>query len=279
MCIRDRAEDVGRALVQGHDGMSVPLSAVAEVVHRTGPPMIRSEDGRLTGFVFVDPGERAIGDWVAEARAKVAAGVSLPPGVRIEWVGQYRHFERAQARMAWVLPATLLLVFLLLYINTRSLPETLMVLLAVPFSLIGAVWLVWLLDFHMSVAVWVGLIALAGLDAETGVIMLLYLRLSWERWQREGRMDSEAALTEAIVEGAAHRIRPKLMTVLTLVVGLTPLLWSDGAGADVMKRIAAPMVGGLFTSFLLELTVYPACLLYTSPSPRDATLSRMPSSA
>jgi copper/silver efflux system protein len=149
-------------------------------------------------------------------------------------------------------------VFLLLYLNTRSLIETGIVLLAVPFSLIGAIWLLYLLDYNMSVAVWVGLIALAGLDAETGVVMLLYLTLSHRRWREEGRLRSAADLREAIVEGAAQRIRPKLMTVLTTMIGLVPVLWSTGTGADVMKRIAAPMVGGLVTSFLLELTVYPA---------------------
>lgn len=184
--------------------------------------------------------------------------MKLPPGVRVAWSGQFKYFERAKAKLKVVVPLTLLLVFVLLYLNTKSLVETAIVLLAVPFSLIGAVWLLYLLDYNMSVAVWVGLIALAGLDAETGVIMLLYLPLAHGKAQREGRLRTFSDFQEALVEGAARRIRPKLMTVLTTMMGLLPLLWSTGTGADVMKRIAAPMVGGLVTSFLLELTVYPA---------------------
>jgi Cu(I)/Ag(I) efflux system membrane protein CusA/SilA len=256
--LRDDPDELGRALVRGAHGTLVPLSEVATITHASGAPMVRSEDGRLVGFVFVDPGSRAIADYVAEAKQRVAAEVDLPEGMRLAWTGQYKHFERARSRLLWMVPFTLLLVVVLLVANTRSLAETAIVLLAVPFSLIGAVWLLWLLDFHLSVAVWVGLIALAGLDAETGVIMLLYLRMAHARWEDEGRLHHSGDLREAIVEGAAHRIRPKLMTVLTLIIGLTPLLWSDGAGADVMKRVAAPMVGGLVTSFLLELTVYPA---------------------
>ena len=219
--------------------------------------MIRSEDGRLVGFVFIDT-ERPIADYVDDAKKVVAAEVSLPAGVRIEWVGQFKYFERAKAKLFIIIPVTLLLVFVLLYLNTRSLVETGIVLLAVPFSLIGAVWLLFLLDYNMSVAVWVGLIALAGLDAETGVVMLLYLTLAHDRWKKNGRLRSKQDLTDAIVEGAAQRIRPKLMTVLTMMIGLLPILGSDGTGADVMKRIAAPRIGGLVTSVLLELTVYPA---------------------
>jgi copper/silver efflux system protein len=178
--------------------------------------------------------------------------------VRLAWVGQFTYLERATAKLALVIPITLVLVFFLLYFNTRSLVETGIVLLAVPFSLVGAVWLLYLLDYNVSIAVWVGVIALAGLDAETGVVMLLYLTLAHGRWRDEGRLRTQADLRDAIVEGAAKRIRPKLMTVLTMMIGLIPVLWSEGTGADVMKRIAAPMIGGLVTSFLLELTVYPA---------------------
>jgi Cu(I)/Ag(I) efflux system membrane protein CusA/SilA len=255
--LRDDPERLGDILVATPTMAQVPLSHVAEIKTVTGPPMIRSEDGRLVGFVFVDT-DRPIADYVADARRVVDQQVALPPGTRIEWVGQFRHLERARDKLELVVPATLLLVFLLLYMNTRSLVETAIVLLAVPFSLIGAIWLLYLLDYNMSVAVWVGLIALAGLDAETGVVMLLYLTLSHKRHQDEGRLRTTGDLEDAIVEGAAQRIRPKLMTVLTMMIGLVPVLWSDGAGADVMKRIAAPMVGGLVTSFLLELTVYPA---------------------
>ncbi|HEU4610977.1 MAG TPA: efflux RND transporter permease subunit [Kofleriaceae bacterium] len=207
--------------------------------------------------MFVDT-DRPIADYVQDARAVIDRDVTLAPGIRVEWVGQFKYLERAKEKLKIVVPVTLLIVFVLLYFNTRSLIETGIVLLAVPFSLIGAIWLLYLLDYNMSVAVWVGLIALAGLDAETGVVMLLYLTLAHRRHQEEGRLRNDADLEDAIVEGAAKRIRPKLMTVLTMMVGLVPVLWSVGTGADVMKRIAAPMVGGLATSFLLELTVYPA---------------------
>jgi Cu(I)/Ag(I) efflux system membrane protein CusA/SilA len=255
---RDDPSQFDRILVDTPSGHPVPLTAVAEVKYRGGPPMIRSEDGQLTGFVFVDPGAQAISEYVAQAKAIVASQVKLPPGVRIEWTGQFRYMERAAQRLTVVLPLTLLIVVFLLYLNTKSMVETFIVLLAVPFSLIGAFWLLYFLDYNMSVAVWVGMIALAGLDAETGVVMLLYLKISERSAKKAGQMRHMADLTEAIVDGAAGRVRPKLMTVMTTMLGLMPLLWSQGTGADVMKRIAAPMVGGLVTSFFLELTVYPA---------------------
>ena len=254
---RDTPELLREVLISTPGGPQIPLSQVADLRFVTGPPMIRSEDGKLVGFVFVDT-DRPIADYVKEAREVVAREVVLPTGVRVAWSGQFKYFERAKAQLKVVVPVTLLAVIILLFINTRSGVETAIVLMAVPFSLIGAIWLLYLLDYNMSVAVWVGLIALAGLDAETGVVMLLYLTLSHERARREGRLQRFSDLREAIVEGAAKRIRPKLMTVLTTMVGLVPVLWSTGTGADVMKRIAAPMVGGLFTSFFLELTVYPA---------------------
>jgi len=253
---RDDPALLGRTLISTPAGAQIPISQVAKIRSVLGPPMIRSEGGKLVGFVFVDT-ERPIADYVRDAKQAVA-GVELPHGTRLDWVGQFRYFERAQQRLAWVIPLTLLIVFLLLYANTRSLIETAIVMLAVPFSLVGAVWLLYLLDYNLSVAVWVGLIALAGLDAETGVVMLLYLTLAHGRWSREGRLRTREDLREVIVEGAAKRLRPKLMTVATMTVGLVPVLWSDGAGADVMRRIAAPMIGGLATSFLLELLVYPA---------------------
>lgn len=254
---RDDPSLLARVYVPTPSGAQVPLSQVAHIEPVTGPPMIRSEDGKLVGFVFVDT-DRPIADYVKEAQAAVAQNVTLPPGVRLAWIGQYKYFERAKAQLKVVVPITLLLVSFLLFMNTRSTTETAIVLLAVPFSLIGAIWLLYLLGYNVSVAVWVGIIALAGLDAETGVVMLLYLKLAHRQWRDEGRLRSFADLREAIVEGAAKRVRPKLMTVLTMMIGLTPVLWSSGTGADVMKRIAAPMVGGLVTSFLLELTVYPA---------------------
>jgi Cu(I)/Ag(I) efflux system membrane protein CusA/SilA len=254
---RDDPELLGRTLIATPSGAQIPISQVADIRSVLGPPMIRSERGQLAGFVFVDTG-RPIADYVRDAKAAVARAVKLPAGTRLEWVGQFRYFERAKKRLEWIIPLTLAIVVALLYLNTRSLIETSIVLLAVPFSWIGAIWLLYLLHYHLRVAVWVGMIALAGLDAETGVVMLLYLTLSHDRWAREGRLHTADDLTEAIVEGAAKRLRPKLMTVATMSVGLVPLLWSTGTGADVMKRIAAPLVGGLATSFLLELTVYPA---------------------
>lgn len=254
---RDDPNLLGEILISTKAGAQVPLSQVATIDFVNGPPMIRSEDGKLVGFVFVDT-DRPIADYVNDARRVVAQQVELPSGVRLGWAGQFKYFERAKAKLKLVVPITLLLVVMLLYWNTQSASETAIVMLAVPFSLIGAVWLLYLLDYHMSVAVWVGLIALAGLDAETGVVMLLYLTLAHKRWSDEGRIKTFGDLREAIVEGAAKRVRPKLMTVLTTMIGLLPVLWSTGTGADVMKRIAAPMVGGLVTSFFLELTVYPA---------------------
>lgn len=258
---RDFRENPGsleRVLVAGMNGAQVPLKQVADLEFVTGPPMIRSEDGRLVGYVFVDPGDWAIAEYVNEARRIVAERVDLPPGTRIEWAGQFTYLERAKQRLKLVVPLTLFIICLLLYFNTKSAVEVAIVLLAVPFSLIGAIWLLFALDYNMSIAVWVGLIALAGLDAETGVVMLLYLTLAHRRAAEHGRMQSFEDLREAIVEGAAKRIRPKLMTVLTTFIALLPIMWSEGTGADVMRRIAAPMVGGLATSFLLELTVYPA---------------------
>ncbi len=255
---RDSPEALRRVLVATPSGAQVPLGQLATLSFTTGPPMIRSEDGKLVGFVFVDLAGRAIADYVEEARAVVAREVDVAPGTRIEWAGQFLYLERAKERLKIVVPVTLLLVFLLLYFHTASVIETGIVLLAVPFSVVGAVWLLWYLDYNMSVAVWVGLIALAGLDAETGLVMLLYLKLAWRSHRAEGAALAFDDLREAIVEGAARRIRPKLMAVSTTLLGLAPVMWSSGTGADVMKRIAAPMVGGLVTSFALQLTVYPA---------------------
>jgi Cu(I)/Ag(I) efflux system membrane protein CusA/SilA len=255
---REDPEALRRVLVATPGGAQVPLSQLADIRFEMGPSFVRSESGRLVGIVTVDVGERPIVDYVRDAMQVIAREVELPPGVRLAWAGQFEHFERARSRLVLVVPLTLFLVALLLYLNTRSAVETGMVLLAVPFSLIGAVWLLWLLDYHVSIGVWVGIIALAGLDAQTGVVMLLYLTIAHGRREAEGRLRTDGDLEDAIVEGAARRIRPKLMTVVAMTAGLLPLLWSSGPGADVMKRIAAPMVGGLVSSFALELLVYPA---------------------
>jgi len=199
-----------------------------------------------------------VGGWVERARREVAARVELPPGYSIFWSGQYEYMQRAKARLLLIVPLTLALIFLILYFHTRSIVKTAIVLSAIPFSLVGSIWLLDLLDYNWSIAVWVGVIALAGLAAETGVVMLLYLDIAYERWRKEGRMASYADLAAAVDHGAVQRIRPKMMTVATILFSLVPILWATGTGADVMRRIAAPMVGGIVTSFLAELLVFPA---------------------
>jgi len=206
----------------------------------------------------VDVAGRDVGSYVAEAKRTVLDKVALPPGFTLAWSGQYEAMERVRERLKIVLPLTLLLIFLLLYANTKSTAKTVLILMAVPFSAVGAIWLLYVLGYNMSIGVWVGLIALMGVDAETGVFMLLYLDLAFEERRLAGRMHTLADLQEAITHGAVKRIRPKLMTVATMFIGLAPIMWASGTGADVMKRIAAPMIGGIFTSFVLELVVYPA---------------------
>src|SRR5882672_7511462 len=256
--LRDEPDALARVLVPTPTGAQVPLGQLASLLFRNGPPMVQEEDGQLVGLVSVDVAGRPLGTYVRDAQRAVAEKVQLPPGYRLDWSGQFQYLQRAEARLAWVIPVTLLLVFGLLYFNLRSVPEAGIVMLAVPFSLVGAVWLIWLLHYNLSVAVWFGMIALAGLDAETGTVMLLYLNLAFRERRDQGRLRDRGDLTEAVVEGAAHRIRPKMMTVCAILFGLLPIMWGHGAGADVMKRIAAPMVGGVITSFVLELLVYPA---------------------
>ena len=256
--LRDDPENLKRVLIPTMNGAQVPLGQLAEVRLTSGPAMIRDEDAQLAGYVFIDMAGRDIGSYVEEAKKKVAEQVQLPTGYTLSWSGQYEYIQRAKERLIYVVPLTLLIIFVLLYMNLRSATKCAIVLLAVPFSMIGAIWFVYLLGYNMSVAVWVGIIALAGVDAETGVIMLLYLDQAFEKWRKEGRMRTIADLREAITEGAVKRIRPKMMTVMAILVGLLPIMWSHGAGADVMKRIAAPMIGGVISSFLLELMVYPA---------------------
>ncbi len=257
---RDNLDKLARIRVATPTGAQVPIGQLARIQTRQGPPDVRNEDGSLAGYVFVDVKDRDLGGYVKEAQEVVRQKVSLPPGVHLEWAGQFRYLERAKERLSWVVPLTLFMIFLLLYLNTKSAAKTMIVILAVPFSLIGAAWLLWYLEYNLSVAVWVGLLALAGVDAETGVIMLLYLELAYNARVREGRMRTMADLEESIHEGAVKRIRPKVMTVGVMFMGLLPIMWAGlgEAGADVMKRIAAPMVGGILSSFLLELLIYPA---------------------
>lgn len=220
--------------------------------------MLRDENGMLNGYVYVDVAGRDVGSYVEEAKKLVRERVTLSAGYALVWSGQYESMQRVREKLSFILPLTLFLIIMLLYLNTKSAAETMLIILAVPFSAVGAIWLLYLLDYNMSIGVWVGLIALLGVDAETAVFMLLYLNLAYRKAQDENRMQSLADLQDAIHEGAVKRIRPKFMTVACMFLGLVPIMWSTGAGADVMKRIAAPMIGGIFTSFLLELVVYPA---------------------
>jgi Cu(I)/Ag(I) efflux system membrane protein CusA/SilA len=258
---RDDLDLLRRVLVPTAAGAQVPMAQLANLRLTTGTTLIRSEGAELLGYVYVDVTGRDLGSYVEEAQRIVNRQVKLPAGYHLEWSGQYEYMLRAKERLKYVVPFTLLIIFVLIYLNTASIIETLIVLLAVPFSLVGAFWLLYLLGYNLSVAVWVGIIALAGLDAETGVVMLLYLDLAYKQWRQEGRLKSLADLEEAVLHGAVKRVRPKLMTISVILAGLIPIMWSHGAGADVMKRIAAPMVGGVITSTIMELMVYPA--LYT----------------
>ncbi|MBS3935291.1 MAG: efflux RND transporter permease subunit [Sulfuritalea sp.] len=246
----------------GGPAMMVPLGQVAQVVIRQGAPAIRTENALLSVYIYVDIEGRDIGSYVAEARRAVAAGVEFPTGYYVTWSGQFEYMERAIERLKIVVPFTLLIIFLLLYLNFRALAPTLIVMLSVPFALVGGVWLMWALDYNMSVAVAVGFIALAGVAAETGVVMLIYIDHAWENVKRRareaGRRPNSGELYAAVMEGAVERVRPKLMTVVTIMAGLLPIMWSTGTGAEVMRRIAAPMVGGMISSTLLTLIVIPA---------------------
>jgi Cu(I)/Ag(I) efflux system membrane protein CusA/SilA len=260
---RESPEALKRVLVPLPGGGQVPMEAIAELKWATGPSMIRDENGLMNGYVLLDfdTSKFDVGTYVQQAKAAVEKELKLPAGYSLTWSGQYENMLRVKERLKLILPITLVLIFGLLYANTKSAFKAGMVMLAVPFSAIGAFWLLWALGYNMSIAVWVGLIALMGLDAETGVFMLLFLDLSHDEARREGRLNTRHDLVEAIIHGAVKRVRPKAMTVCAAFMGLLPIMWSVGTGADVMKRIAAPMVGGLATSFLLELLVYPAIYL------------------
>jgi|DewCreStandDraft_4_1066084.scaffolds.fasta_scaffold00039_171 Cu(I)/Ag(I) efflux system membrane protein CusA/SilA len=240
----------------------VPLAQLAEIRLVAGPPLIRSEDGVLTGWVYVDVADRDLGSYVAEARRvveeKIIRAGLLPAGYRLEWSGQYEHMLRVRERLKLVIPVTLVLIFVLLYLNFRSVAETLIILLSVPFAMTGSIWMLWLMGYHLSIAVWVGIIALAGLAAQTGTVMIIYLDEAFHAWQRAGRMKTQHDLFEAITYGAVQRVRPKLMTVAMMTLGLVPALWAEGAGAEAIQRIAAPMVGGMITSTILTLEIVPA---------------------
>jgi len=246
-----------RVLVETPLGPQVPLEELAELEITSGPNMIKTEAAQLVGYVFIDVAGRDPGRYLEEARAMVERAVKIPPGYHLEWSGAFEAMQRAQRRLMYVIPLTVLVIFVLLYLETRSLVNVLIIFLAVPFSLIGALLILHLLNYNLSVAVWVGIIALAGVDVQIGLVMLLYVGMAYERRKREGRMNNLEDLEEAVIEGAVGRIRPTIMTVMAIMLGLMPIMWSMGAGADMMKRVAAPMVGGIITSFVLVLLVYP----------------------
>jgi Cu(I)/Ag(I) efflux system membrane protein CusA/SilA len=255
--LRDDLDKLRRVLVPVSGEAHVPLAELADIRLVSGPSMIRDENALLSGYVYVDLAGRDVGGFVEEAKARVQQELQLPTGYTLTWSGQYENMIRVRERLKLVVPITFFLIFVLLYTNTKSAVKAGIVMLAVPFSVVGAIWYLWLLGYHVSIAVWVGMIALMGLDAETGVFMLLFLDLSYYDAVRKGKMKSYDDLKEAIIHGAVKRIRPKMMTVMAAMMGLVPIMWSLGTGADMMKRIAAPMIGGLVTSFILELLVYP----------------------
>jgi Cu(I)/Ag(I) efflux system membrane protein CusA/SilA len=261
---RDFREDVDalkRVLLPLPSGQGqIPMAEIADVKLVEGPAMIRDENGLLSGYVYVDfdTSKIDVGRYVEHAKQAVTAGVKrLPTGYVLSWSGQYENMLRVKERLKVILPLTLVLIFGLLYLNTKSSFKAGVVMLAVPFSAVGAIWLLYLLGYNVSIAVWVGMIALMGLDAETGVFMLLFLDLSHDEAKARGQLRTTGDLVEAIIHGAVKRVRPKAMTVCAAFIGLLPIMWSTGTGADLMKRIAAPMVGGLVTSFAMELLVYP----------------------
>ncbi len=250
---------LGRVLVPVMGGKTqIPVSQLANITLSSGPAMLRDENGMLNGYVYVDVAGRDVGSYVEEAKKLVRDSVKLPAGYTLVWSGQYEAMQRVREKLTVILPLTLFLIMMLLYMNTKSITETMLIILAVPFSAVGAIWFLYLLGYNMSIGVWVGLIALLGVDAETAIFMLLYLNIAYEGAKKEGKMTNMADLQNAIHDGAVKRIRPKFMTVAVMFMGLVPIMWSTGAGADVMRRIAAPMIGGIFTSFILELVVYPA---------------------
>ena len=242
----------------------IPISMLADISYKTGPPSIRNENGQLVGFVFVDITGDDIQGYVDAASKRINERVQFPAGYYMQWAGQFEYLKRAEQRLKVVVPFTLLIIFVLIYMNTKSAVKTAIVLLAVPFSLVGAFWFLYILGYNMSVAVWVGLIALAGLDAETGVVMLLYLDHAWDKFRDAGRLNSMTDLNAAVIEGAVQRIRPKIITIYAILFGLLPIMWSPTtqSGADVMKRIAAPMIGGVITSGILELLLYPVIYVF-----------------
>jgi copper/silver efflux system protein len=275
--LRDDPQAVARqVLVNTSDGTAIPLGQVATVSITQGPPSIRTENAQLVDYIYVDLAGRDLGGYVADAQKAAQEQVKLPPGYHVEWSGQFEYLQRAQARLQTVIPLTLFVIFILLYLNFGRITETLIVMLSVPFALTGGLWLVYLMGFNMSVAVAVGFIALAGVAAETGVVMLIYLDHAFtemvHRRQAEGSRPTLRDLYDAVMEGAVERVRPKMMTVAAIMAGLLPILWSTGTGSEVMRRIAVPMVGGMLSSTVLTLIVIPA--IYATVKRRGLVAAR-----
>jgi Cu(I)/Ag(I) efflux system membrane protein CusA/SilA len=258
---RENITALNRILIPAMNGAQIPMAHVAKIRIHQGPDMIKSEGARRTSWVYVDIRDIDVGAYIKKAKEAVAAHLKLPPGYTLVWSGQFEYMERAREKLQIIIPITAVLVILLIYLSTTSMAKVAIILLAVPFSLIGAIWLIWLLGYNFSVGVIVGLIALAGLDAETGAIMLLYLDLVHDERREKGLLRTDDDLKQAVMDGAVLRLRPKLMTVLANILGLMPVMWATGTGAEVAKRIAAPLFGGVTTSFLLELLIYPAVYL------------------
>jgi Cu(I)/Ag(I) efflux system membrane protein CusA/SilA len=256
--LRDNLESLKRVLISTPTGAQIPITQVADIEVKKGPPGIKSENARRTAWLYVDLKDIDVGSYVAAAQKAFNEQVKLPPGYTIVWSGQYEYMQRAKERMKIVIPVTLVIIFVLLYMNFKNLAESTIVMLSLPFSLVGGIWLMYILDYNFSVAVGVGFIALAGVAAETGVVMIIYLDHAYLRWSKRGEMLKLKHLTGAIMEGAVDRVRPKIMTVATTIIALLPIMWGHGAGSDVMKRIAAPMVGGMVSSTVLTLVIIPA---------------------
>jgi Cu(I)/Ag(I) efflux system membrane protein CusA/SilA len=259
--LREDPERLKRVLVPAPTGANIPLEQLAEIQVTTGPPMIKDENGSLAGIVYVDVVGRDLGGYVEKAKRLIAERVKLPPGYSLGWAGSYQYLLRAKERLKIVVPLTILLIFVLLYFNFKSVARSLLVMLTVPFSLIGGILLLASLDYNLSVAVWVGLIALAGVATEIGIVMIVYLDEAFKKHLEEGQLNTIQDLIEATIEGAVKRVRPIVMTASAILFGLLPIMWSHGTGADVMKRIAAPMIGGMVTTTLLTLFVIPAVYL------------------
>ena len=256
--LRDEIEKLKRVLVPTPAGAHIPLTQIADIEVRSGPSMIRDENGLLAGYVYVDMAGRDVGGYVTEAKKIVREKLTLDPGYTLSWSGQYEFMERVRNRLKIFIPLTLGIIFILYFFTFQSITKTLIIMLSVPFALVGGIWYLILLKYNMSIAVWVGLIALAGVAAETGAIMMVYLDEAYERWKAEGRMQSIQDLMHAVSEGASKRLRPLMMTAVANIFGLMPVMWSRGTGADVMQRIAAPLIGGLSSALILTLLVLPA---------------------